>query len=123
MARTLKQLREDAGLSQAQVAERMGVSQQAVAQWEAKNDPGEHWVGGRREDDSFAPSLCQVLGVHEPHPDAPFNPEKRVAWFAGRAEALATRGRDDVERFDSSRWVERGEELLRRRRAPLTRAA
>lgn len=70
---SLRRAREEVGLTQAEVAERLGVSQPAVAKWERANDPGDQW-----------PRLAGVLGVGEDYPGAPFDPAERRAWFDAR---------------------------------------
>jgi DNA-binding XRE family transcriptional regulator len=76
----LRRYREDVGLSQADVAARLGVSQQAVAKWERENDPGDRWL-----------ELAKLYGVTERQPSAPFNPEKRLAWQGARSAGFAAR--------------------------------
>jgi transcriptional regulator with XRE-family HTH domain len=73
MGSRLRRLREAAGLSQRDVAERLGVSQQAVGKWERENDPGARWL-----------ELAALYGITERYPDAPFNPERRRAWLQDR---------------------------------------
>lgn len=65
--RSLRELRRAAGLSQVEVADRLGVSQQAVGKWEAANDPGDGW-----------PRLVRVLGVSEDYLALPFGAEARI---------------------------------------------
>ena len=85
----LSQLRKDAGLSQQQVADKMGVTQQAVAKWEKNNDPGEYWIGGKkRADGTREPALCVVLGVYEAIPGAPFNPAQRALYIEERGKRI-----------------------------------
>ena len=69
----LRKAREDAGLSQVEVAERLGVNQSTVARWERSNDPGDAW-----------PRLSGVLEVGEDYPGAPFDPASRRAYFDRR---------------------------------------
>lgn len=72
----LRRYREQAGLTQAQVAERLGVSQPMVAKWERENDPGDRWL-----------ELSRLYGIVERYPSAPFNPERRLAWAGARGIA------------------------------------
>ncbi|NJN00850.1 MAG: helix-turn-helix transcriptional regulator [Aquincola sp.] len=55
-AARLAKLREEAGISQVQLAEKLGVTQQAVAQWERKRRPSAPtlWPSSRRRSGSAA---------------------------------------------------------------------
>ena len=81
----LRRYREGSGLTQAEVAGRLGVSQQLVARWERENDPGDRW----RE-------LAGLYGISESYPGAPFNPEKRRVWLQARGAALQAVGARDA---------------------------
>lgn len=54
MSEILKKLRKEKGLTQAQLAERLNLSQATVASWE---------VGKRRPDIEFMPTLAEFYGV------------------------------------------------------------
>lgn len=81
-ATRLRRYREAAGFTQAQVAELLEVSQQAVGKWERENDPGDRWG-----------ELANLYGIGEQYPDAPFNPEKRAKWLEQRSAQFADRGK------------------------------
>ena len=74
----LRRYREAAGLTLEEVAGELGVSVSTVHRWERENDvAGDYW-----------PVLARLYGVHEPYPNAPFNPERRRAWFDWRNESM-----------------------------------
>lgn len=75
---SLRRYREQAGLSQSDVAERLGVTQQVVSKWEQDNDPGDRWL-----------ELAGLFGVKESYPAAPFEPKARRAWFDQRNAGIA----------------------------------
>jgi transcriptional regulator with XRE-family HTH domain len=85
MGSRLRRLRESARLSQRDVAERLGVSQPAVGQWERENDPGDRW-----------PELARLYGVSEQYPGAPFHPAKRREWLQERGAGLCAVGSRDA---------------------------
>jgi DNA-binding XRE family transcriptional regulator len=81
----LRRYREAAGLSQGEVAERLGVSKMAVSKWEAANDPGDRW-----------PDLARLYEIGESYPGAPFNPQRRRAWLQERGAGLCAVGSRDA---------------------------
>jgi transcriptional regulator with XRE-family HTH domain len=81
----LRRYREQAGLTQQQAADKLGVSKMAVSKWEAASDPGDRW-----------PELARLYGITERYPSAPFNAGLRRAFFDGqRNPALQAMGAKD----------------------------
>jgi transcriptional regulator with XRE-family HTH domain len=88
IGRRLAEARKAQGLSQGALGERLGVTQQAVAQYES----------GKRLPGVLAfVRLAEVLGVpcqelvREQYPGAPLDPEARREWMKARSDAFASR--------------------------------
>jgi transcriptional regulator with XRE-family HTH domain len=70
----LARWRKDEGLSQTQVAEKLGVTQPAVAKWERDGTAPEEVLT----------KLWSLYGKKESYPSAPKDPERRRAYFDER---------------------------------------
>lgn len=70
----LRRWREDAELTQPKVAERLGVSQPAVAKWEREGTAPEEQLS----------KLWRLYGIRDSMPAAPKDPEKRKEYMVQR---------------------------------------
>jgi transcriptional regulator with XRE-family HTH domain len=88
IGRRLAEARKGTGLSQGALGERLGVTQQAVAQYESgKRLPG---VLAFVELAKALGVPCQEL-VREQYPGAPLDPEARRVWMEQRSDAFSSR--------------------------------
>jgi transcriptional regulator with XRE-family HTH domain len=74
----LRRQREHAELSQADVAKKLGISQQAVGKWERD---------GTAPEDVLR-KLWRLYGLHDDTPSAPKDPQKRVEWMGRRNQII-----------------------------------
>ena len=91
MGSLIRAARERAGLTQAQAAERIGVSRETVGRWE--RGEGSLWTGGTAGavDYGLFKTTAEALGCkmsellpRNQYPSAPLDPEKRREWVRRR---------------------------------------
>lgn len=79
LGRFLRSHREDAGLSQAEMAQKLGTSQASISKFEAGTQRVDRLIG-------------HGYGLNECYPSAPTDPEDRRDYFAARNRVIQKDG-------------------------------
>lgn len=94
---TIKSLRKKKGLSQAQIAIKLGITQGAVSQWEhGLTEPASDQLLALAQ--IFGVSVYELKGVDEPKQKEPATPGGLNARFADRVTRLSP---ENLARFDA----------------------